>query len=517
MKGLMLYPGPLSIYIYIVFVFTFLPYPQFSLAIESRKIEKMIEEAQPLEEKEALLQERQILLEQGKEYYFNFCVHCHGTKGKGDGRASHHLFPQPRELSQGIFKFHTTQTNTLPLDDDIFRTIKRGVPGTAMPAWEKVLSDEAINSLVEFVKTFSSRFSMELPGRKIIITMEPPFDDLSIAHGKKLYRELRCGRCHGDDGSREGELSDTLKTFRGTPSFVYNLRRENFYKAGSSGTDIYRTLVTGLDGSPMNAYENLSNVERWNLVHFLQSRYNSQSNTPRTPTKVLISKKINKRISLQMNDYIWNEVVAVPISIIPLRARKNPINQLTIQSIYNESKIAIRMEWKDPTPDSILNNKYVDQSAIQFAIESFDIEDSPFYGMGEKDKPVNIWHWKADVAQEVIQNGELLKNYPKDNPSPTTGMFLNPFNESPVEEINSQGIGTLTVQPLKDQQIEGKGYWHNGRWSVVFIRDLETLSEWDINFMNKNKILLAFAIWDGNKMDMNANKMVSFWQILSLQ
>ena len=218
-----------------------------------------------------------------------------------------------------------------------------------------------------------------------------------------------------------------------------------------------------------------------------------------------------------MNDYIWNEVVAVPISIIPLRARKNPINQLTIQSIYNESKIAIRMEWEDPTPDSILNNKYVDQSAIQFAIESFDIEDSPFYGMGEKDKPVNIWHWKADVAQEVIQNGKLLKNYPKDNPSPTTGMFLNPFNESPVEEINSQGIGTLTVQPLKDQQIEGKGYWHNGRWSVIFIRDLETLSEWDVNFMNKNKILLAFAIWDGNKMDMNANKMVSFWQILSLQ
>ena len=145
MKGLTLYPGPLSIYIYLVFAFTFLPYPQFSLAIESRKIEKMIEEAQPLEEKEALLQEKQILLEQGKEYYFNFCVHCHGTKGKGDGRASHHLFPQPRELSQGIFKFHATQTNTLPLDDDIFRTIKRGVPGTAMPAWEKVLSDQAIN------------------------------------------------------------------------------------------------------------------------------------------------------------------------------------------------------------------------------------------------------------------------------------------------------------------------------------------------------------------------------------
>ena len=96
-----------------------------------------------------------------------------------------------------------------------------------------------------------------------------------------------------------------------------------------------------------------------------------------------------------------------PISIIPVRARKNPISRLTVQSLHNESKIAIRMQWEDPTPDSILKNKYVDQSAIQFAIwDVLDIEDSPFYGMGEKEKPVNIWHWKADIKQEIIQNVE---------------------------------------------------------------------------------------------------------------
>ena len=47
--------------------------------------------------------------------------------------------------------------------------------------------------------------------------------------------------------------------------------------------------------------------------------------------------------------------------------------------------------------------------------------------------------------------------------------------------------------------------------------DLETLSKWDISFTVKRKVLLAFALWDGDKKDMNANKMVSFWQILSLQ
>ena len=517
MKDLTAPPLPLTTCIYIIFALTSLFYPQFPLAIESRKIEKMIEEAKPPAEKAALFQERERILKQGKEYYFKFCVHCHGIKGKGDGRASYHLFPQPRELNQGIFKFHTTPTNTLPLDEDLIRTIKQGIPGTTMPAWGEVLDDGAIHSLMEFVKTFSSRFSMELPGRKISIGMEPPFDGLSIAHGKKLYQELRCGKCHGEDGGKEGELSETLKHFRDTPSFVYDLRRKNFYKSGSSGTDIYRTLATGLDGSPMNAYEHISDFERWNLIHFLQSRYSNQRIKPLSAVEKIISKRISIPITLHMKESVWNEVLATQISIHPVRARKNPITHLTIQSLHNKNKIAIRMQWKDPTPDSVLNSRYVDQGAIQFALGDADIEDSPFYGMGEKGKPVNIWHWQADIKQKIIQNDEPKQKTFAKLSNPIAGMFLNPFNESSVEEINSQGIGTLTVQPLKDQKVEGKGYWKNGRWSVVFIRDLQTFSKWDVDFMNKGQILLAFALWDGNKKDMNANKMVSFWQVLILR
>ncbi|HIO22763.1 MAG TPA: cytochrome c, partial [Nitrospinaceae bacterium] len=136
-------------------VFTILLFPQISQAIESRKIEKLIEGAQSPAEKKLRIQEKESILRQGKEYYFKLCVHCHGEEGEGDGGASKHIFPQPRELSQGVFKFHATQTNTLPLDEDIVRTIKQGIPGTAMPAWDDILSDEIINSIVKFIKTFS--------------------------------------------------------------------------------------------------------------------------------------------------------------------------------------------------------------------------------------------------------------------------------------------------------------------------------------------------------------------------
>ena len=190
---------------------------------------------------------------------------------------------------------------------------------------------------------------------------------------------------------------------------------------------------------------------------------------------------------------------------------------MVIRSVYNKDKIAIKLKWKDPTADSIINNKYIDQSAIQFAVNFSDIEDSPFYGMGEKGKIVNIWHWKADAHQKIIKTNKSKRKKAIEVPTSFAGMFVNPFTESSVEEMNSKGIGSLTVQPLADQKVEGRGYWYNGYWNVVFIRNLHAANKWDINFSEKAQVVLAFALWDGNKKEMNSNKMVSFWQILKFR
>ncbi len=146
-----------------------------------------------------------------------------------------------------------------------------------------------------------------------------------------------------------------------------------------------------------------------------------------------------------------------------------------------------------------------------------DIKNSPFYGMGEKGKLVNIWNWKADVRQKIIKNDKPNQEKTSKIPSALAKMFVNPFTESSVEEMNSKGIGALTVQPLEDQKVEGKGYWRNGYWNVVFVRNLKATKKWDIDFSFKNQVVLAFALWDGSKKDMNANKMVSFWQTMNFR
>ena len=96
------------------------------------------------------------LLEEGKQVYFQRCAFCHGLKGAGDGPVADYLDPRPRDFRDGLFKFRSTKSGQLPKDEDLFRTIARGLPGTAMPAWQvpkKTLSDEEVWQVLHYLKT----------------------------------------------------------------------------------------------------------------------------------------------------------------------------------------------------------------------------------------------------------------------------------------------------------------------------------------------------------------------------
>ena len=82
------------------------------------------------------------LLHLGATVYKHMCVFCHGHDGDGGGKAMAYLYPWPRDFRQGVFKYRTTPFGSIPQDKDIYRTISRGVPGTAMPAWKGALSED---------------------------------------------------------------------------------------------------------------------------------------------------------------------------------------------------------------------------------------------------------------------------------------------------------------------------------------------------------------------------------------
>ena len=86
------------------------------------------------------------------------CAQCHGDKGDGEGYATPHLMPRPRDFTTGKFKIRTTPNGALPTHQDIVNIIRRGMPYTSMPAWP-TLSDQDVSNLAYFIKTFSPDFS----------------------------------------------------------------------------------------------------------------------------------------------------------------------------------------------------------------------------------------------------------------------------------------------------------------------------------------------------------------------
>ena len=85
------------------------------------------------------------------------------------------------------------------------------------------------------------------------------------------------------------------------------------------------------------------------------------------------------------------------------------------------------------------------------------------------------------------------------------------------EDANARGFGTFKSQPLKEQNVNGWGVWHDGFWNVVFIRDLKSRNTDDVKFVPGKPTKVAFAIWDGQNRDRNGRKVISNWYNLILE
>jgi mono/diheme cytochrome c family protein len=100
--------------------------------------------------------------EGGYALYRKHCLHCHGVSGAGDGPTSTFLYPRPRDYRKGIFKFTSTPTGAKPTRADLRKTIRYGLHGTSMPAFEALMSDFEIEQVLDYMIFLSMRGETEL-------------------------------------------------------------------------------------------------------------------------------------------------------------------------------------------------------------------------------------------------------------------------------------------------------------------------------------------------------------------
>lgn len=470
----------------------------------------------------------------GVELYTRHCASCHGADGAGRGPAAQYVFPAPRNFASGVFKFRSTPSGEPPTDADLKRTILRGVPGTSMPAWDR-LPEADVDLLVGIVKSFSDVFQEEDREPPVEIPAEIPSSDASIARGRAFYNKMKCFECHGPDGRGDGPAVANLRDDKGVPILPFDFTRGSaLMKGGSAGRDIYRTFVTGLDGTPMPSYAFLAGMpeDGWALVHFIQSLSKAEAAIEATPA--LKASRRNEDPSLNLDDAAWQALPATDVPLRPLWARNDFPTRVSVQAISGPEYLSLRLEWQDATVNDQVTGpqSYRDAVAVQTVVngQAQDFVGLPFIGMGERGQRVALWSWKADWERDLASGyddaprvaghvPDMQRQIYDENaerlylPGSAAGNPQSQRHRSrSVESMVAEGFGTLTSLPEDQASADGRGASIDGRWVVVMRISKKSLRE---PWAPGASLPVALAVWDGAAGDRNGQKTVSTWLELS--
>ena len=432
----------------------------------------------------------------GKKIYEKRCISCHGVEGDGDGPAADRFQPKPRSFKKGEFKYRTTPRGSLPTDDDLFKVVTNGLPGTGMPDWADVLSEKQRRQVIEYIKTFSGKWEKQTEPLHPIQIGEPiPPSEESIKKGKEMFTTLGCMLCHGMEGRGDGPTALSLKNHRGDPVYPRNLTKNWLFRGGGEAKDIYTRVNTGLNGTPMPSFaKRLDNEKSWNLANYVRSLSPKEKPKRGSLIKAL---RVEGPVPTSPDDPLWEE--AEP-SWFPMMGQVSwktrlftpTVTDITVKSLFNDNEIGFKLVWDDrsksvPRPAKGSRPEiFTDQVAIQFPekLQPGGVK-KPYFIMGDEKLGVNLWTWRLDGNQ-----------------------FL---------ESNANGIwNPERFQPTSD--VTGEGYYKNGQYRVVMKRALQTgEKEKDIQFEIGKFYPIAFYAWDGTNGETGTKRSITPWYFVLME
>jgi len=433
------------------------------------------------------------LLDLGKKVYNRQCAACHGARGRGDGEAAYLLYPKPRDFVAARYRLVSTWER-VPTDQDLFNTITRGMPGSAMPSWAH-LPEKQRWALVYYVKSLAEKpitvKAQKKPGPDgdvgegvIDVPPEPPYNAAAKARAKQLFRDA-CASCHGWTGKGDGVTKQVDE--EGFPTRPRNLTA-GVFKGSPDPDELYRRIVAGIPGSPMPMSDWAHGDDAWHLVHYVRSLSSDKQRERVEMKKFEIVATRVKQLPDHPDSGLWRLTPPVNLHLMPLWWRSQRPEELTVRALHDGKELALLLVWADQTYDhtAIRPQDFRDAAAVEFSLTS----DPPFFAMGEKGKFVNIWMWKSERQADLepaFQDLEKIypnigiDSYPNLLRSPleqplrnaltlesdktfVTGwgagnIVSDPQRKSPAEDLTAQGFGTLRARPRIDQNANAKGVY----------------------------------------------------------
>jgi len=487
----------------------------------------------------------------GKALYQFRCEVCHGEQGAGDGIAAELMYPKPRDFTLALFKYKSSPGMALPRDEDLFNTIKYGLPGTGMPGWgikgRALLSDEQIKSLIPEIKRFDltaawppedaeedafdedERYTKD--DFRIITNSEPlsgqiAYSKASIAKGREAFLKA-CEQCHGAEGRGNIVSGKKLEDDWGGRLWPRNLTKPWTWRATQARADgenerdqtiknIYARLSMGIPGTPMPAHrateagnvDPVSLEDRWHIANFV---YNLRNTTVQPVEGVVVTgMKVEGDLPVVANDVLWQQAPAVTLHLVPNIIKEDrlfaPLNDaITVRALYNNKEIAFLLELDDRThsrpgdryfSDLMDENleMYPDAFAIQFprdgAYATWPTTMKPLYRHGDATHKTTIWYWNAGSVEPEIRPQALL--------------------------LDGSGLGKKLEPRMKDASLTASGEWQDGQWQVLMKRSRDGSRSSDVSFDEGQFIPISFANWDGSNGEVGSKHTLSTWYWLLL-
>jgi mono/diheme cytochrome c family protein len=473
--------------------------------------------------------------ESGRILYVRNCAQCHGEKGDGLGYATPHLFPRPRDFTAARFKVRTTPNGALPTHQDLVNIIRRGMPYTSMPAWPE-LTDQEVSDLAYYIQSFSPDFSNpEMVPKPVELPNGPSATNETIELGKKLYEETGCLKCHGNLGRADGPSAPTLTDDLGQPIRAANLAHSWTFRAGSSREDIFRTMSTGFNGTPMPSFsDSLSTEQRWAITDFIVSL--SGSNGPGY-TNLVVAKPVQDPIDLAKGAASFESAPVARFPIIgqitePGRAFSPPTTSVTVQAVYDTESIALLVRWHDMSAEKMGKN------GLSLEVPPEEEESAPGSAAPTGESPfgdlevaatqpaADPFADAAPAAPASEFSDAVAIQIPSQRPTGARKpYFIFGDAQSPVdlwffdlarsEPLQFTGRGSADVAANDTGEVTGVASYDQGEWSVVFKRPLRSTS--GAAFSPGQFMPVAFSVWDGFSRERGNKRGLTVWYSLYLE
>ena len=245
-------------------------------------------------------------LAEGGRLYRRHCLQCHGLGGDGRGPTSLGIYPHARDFRRGAFKFVSTGDGGKPRAADLARTIRDGLPGSAMPAFA-LLPEDQREAMAAFVVYLSVRGQVEFQTLAATLTegdggpsvegepaefarqrrgvilrdweraaaappapaAPPPADEAAVRRGYELFTTkgaADCATCHEDFGRMATYRYDVWGTVVRPADLTAPAR-----KGGDRPEEVFHRIRGGIQPAGMPAHPALTDTQVWDVAHFVRA------------------------------------------------------------------------------------------------------------------------------------------------------------------------------------------------------------------------------------------------------